>query len=213
MTTSNYENAISDFLDTAVAELTRLRNQITPAYFSRIADLITAAEAQGGRVHLTGIGKSEYVANYIAALFSSTGTPAYFLHGTECVHGSAGQVRRHDIVIVISNSGETEEMKAAVATLKRNGAWLIGVSGNSCSWLARECHEFLFAGVEYEGSPLGVEPRASVMAQIFVLAGLSIELQARKNISVYDLLAWHPGGSIGQSAISQSALSKFLPLR
>lgn len=213
MTTANYEHAVSDFLDTAVAELAQLRNQITPAYFSRVAELIATSEAQGGRVHLTGIGKSEYVANYIAALFSSTGTPAYFLHGTECVHGSAGQVRRDDIVMVISNSGETDEMKAAVATLKRNGAWLIGVSGNPHSWLAQECHEFLFAGVKREGSPLGVEPRASVMAQIFVLAGLSIELQVRKNISAHDLLAWHPGGSIGQSTISQSALSKFLPLR
>lgn len=213
MTTSNYENAVSNFLDTAVEELAKLRNQITPSYFSRVADLIAASEARGGRVHLTGIGKSEYVANYISALFSSTGTPAYFLHGTECVHGSAGQVRQDDIVIVISNSGETEEMKAAVAALKQNGAWLIGVSGNRRSWLARECHEFLFAGVEHEGSPLGVEPRASVMAQIFVLAGLSIELQARKNVSARDLLTWHPAGSIGQSAIHHTALSKFLPLR
>lgn len=213
MTTSNYENAVTDFLDTAVTELVKLRDQITPAYFSRVADLIAAAEARGGRVHLTGIGKSEYVANYISALFSSTGTPAYFLHGTECVHGSAGQVRRDDVVIVVSKSGETEEMKAAVTTLKENGAWLIGVSGNPHSWLAQKCHEFLFAGVEDEGSPLGVEPRASVMAQILVLAGLSIELQSRKNISAHDLCAWHPAGSIGQHAMSPTALSKVLPLR
>lgn len=151
-------------------------------------------------MHLTGIGKSEYVANYIAALFSSTGTSAYFLHGTECIHGSAGQVRRDDVVIVISNSGETEEMKAAAATLKRNGARLISVSGKPGSWLARECDEFLFAGVQREGSPFALEPRASVLAQMYLLAALSIELQARKNVTPAEFYAWHPAGNIGKVA-------------
>ena len=155
-------------------------------------------------MHLTGIGKSEYVANYIAALFASTGTPAYFLHGTECVHGSAGQVVRGDVVMVISNSGETMEMRAAVKTLKQNGAVIVGVSGNRHSWIARECQEFLFAGVECEGSPFALEP----MAQILVLAALSIELQARKNVTKDEFLAWHPAGSIGQDA-----LAKLQPLR
>lgn len=197
MMKSPYENAVPEFLDTAVAELNFLRQQITPDYFSRVADLINSSELYGGRVHLTGIGKSEYVANYIAALFASTGTPAYFLHGTECVHGSAGQVARGDVVIVISNSGETAEMKAAVKTLKQNGALIVGVSGNRASWLARECHEFLYVGVAREGSPFELEPRTSVLAQMYVLAALSIELQARKNITPAEFLAWHPAGSIG----------------
>lgn len=130
MTTLHYENTVPEFLDTAIEELAKLRQQITLAYFSRVADLIKVSEDHSGRVHLTGVGKSEYVANYIAALFASTGTPAYFLHGTECVHGSAGQVAKGDVVIVISNSGETAEMKAAVATLKNNSARLIGVAGS-----------------------------------------------------------------------------------
>lgn len=197
MTTLHYENTVPEFLDTAIEELAKLRQQITLAYFSRVADLIKVSEDHSGRVHLTGVGKSEYVANYIAALFASTGTPAYFLHGTECVHGSAGQVAKGDVVIVISNSGETAEMKAAVATLKNNSARLIGVSGSRHSWLAKECQEFLFAGVEREGSPFELEPRASVLAQIYVLAALSIELQARKNIMQDEFLAWHPAGSIG----------------
>lgn len=199
MSTSHYETAVPDFLDTAITELAKLRERIAPDYFARVAEIILMSEANGGRVHLTGIGKPEYVANYIAALFSSTGTPAYFLHGTECVHGSAGQVRRGDIVIVISNSGETQEMKATVQTLKRNGAVIVGVVGTRDSWLARECHEILFADVANEGSPLGFEPRASILAQIYVLAALSIELQARKNISREDFIAWHPGGNIGET--------------
>jgi arabinose-5-phosphate isomerase len=196
---ASYDHAVPDFLRIAVEELDRLRAKLGSNYFHRVADLIAQAEARGGRVHVTGIGKPEYVAGYVAALFSSTGTPAFFLHGTECVHGSAGQVVPGDVVIAISNSGETGEMKCAVAALKRNGAVIIGVSGNTESWLARESDEFLFAGVEREGSPLGFEPRASILAQIYLLAALSIELQARKGITREHYNAWHPGGAIGKA--------------
>jgi len=198
--TSSYENAIKDFLKIAVEELEKLRLRIIDArYFGRVADLIKQVESRGGRIHITGIGKPEYVSGYVAALLSSTGTPAYFLHGTECVHGSAGQVLPGDVVIVISNSGETIEMKSAVKVLKKNGALIIGVSGNPQSWLARQSDEFLYAGVEYEGSPLNFEPRASILAEIYVLAALSIELQARKNVSRANYNAWHPGGMIGRA--------------
>jgi arabinose-5-phosphate isomerase len=195
---SPYESAVTDFLNIAVEELDKLRAKIGPDYFQRVADLIMQAEARGGRVHFTGIGKPQYVAGYVSALFSSVGTPAYFLDGTECVHGSAGQVAPGDVVIVISNSGETGEMKATVTALKRNGAVIIGVSGHRQSWLARECHEFLHVGVEREGSPLGFEPRASILAEIYVLAALSIELQGRKGITRAHYNAWHPGGLIGK---------------
>ncbi len=196
---SSYEDAVSDFLSIAVEELDKLRARIGPDYFRRVADLIQLAEARAGRVHVTGIGKPEYVSGYVAALLSSTGTPAYFLHGTECVHGSSGQVAPGDVVIVISNSGETAEMKCAVTTLKNNGAIIIGVAGNQDSWLARHSDGFLSAGVEREGSPLGFEPRASVLAQIYVLAALSIELQARKGITRMHYNAWHPHGRIGEA--------------
>jgi arabinose-5-phosphate isomerase len=100
-------------------------------------------------------------------------------------------------VIAISNSGETVEMKAAITALKRNGALLLGVSGNPDSWLARVSDEFIYAGVEREGSPLNFEPRASILAEIYALAALSIELQARKNITRTHYNSWHPGGIIG----------------
>lgn len=127
---ASYDNAVSDFLRIAVGELAKLRDKLTLEHFQHVADLITQAEAGGARLHVTGIGKPEYVSGYGAALFASTGTPAYFLHGTECVHGSAGQVVPGDVVIVISNSGEMREMKATVSALKRNGALIVGVSGN-----------------------------------------------------------------------------------
>ena len=197
---SPYDNAIPFFLDTAIAELSKLRARIGgEAYFKKVADFITAAEAAGHRVHVTGIGKPEYVSGYIAALLASVGTPTYFLDATECVHGSAGQVVPGDVVIALSNSGETLELKAAIIALKKNGAKIVGVSGNPNSWLAAQSDEFLYAGVECEGSPLNFEPRASILAEIYVLAALSIELQARKNISRREYNAWHPGGSIGKA--------------
>jgi arabinose-5-phosphate isomerase len=197
---SPYENAVQIFLNTAIEELSKLRGKISnETYFNRAADLIAQAESRGGRVHITGIGKPEYVAGYISALFSSTGTPAYFLHGTECVHGSAGQVAPGDVVIAISNSGETGEMKATITALKRNGALIVGVSGNPNSWLANICDQFLFAGVEREGSPLNFEPRASILAEIYTLAALSVELQSRKNITRSHYNSWHPGGTIGKA--------------
>jgi len=196
--TDPYQNAVRDFLDIAVNELHKLRGRIDEAYLKEVADLLTEVESKGGRIHFTGIGKPEYVAGYLSALFSSTGTPSYFLHGTECVHGSAGQVARGDAVIAISNSGETAELKATVTALRRNGALIVGVSGNSKSWLAKQSDAFLHVGVEREGSPLGFEPRASILAEIYVLAALSVELQSRKSVSLNDYNAWHPGGLIGK---------------
>ncbi len=195
---SPYDDAVAAFLAIAPEELASLGERIgDQTDIQRIADLIMKAEAGGGRVHVTGVGKPEYVAGYISALLSSTGTPAYFLHGTECVHGSAGQVVNGDVVIVISNSGETAEMKGTVAALKKLGALIVGVSGKSESWLARQSDLFLFAGVTREGSPLNFEPRASILAEIYVLAALSIELQSRKCITRAQYNSWHPGGTIG----------------
>ena len=193
-----YENALEAFLKTAIDELSTIRERLGEGFFDESVKLITNAEKLGGRVHFTGVGKPQYVAGYVSALFSSTGTPAYFLDGTECVHGSAGQVARGDVVVVISNSGETAEMRASVMALKKNGALILGVSGNPDSWLARESNAFLAVGVTNEGSPLGFEPRASVLAQLYVLAALSIELQARKRLTRADYTAWHPGGLIGK---------------
>jgi sugar/nucleoside kinase (ribokinase family)/D-arabinose 5-phosphate isomerase GutQ len=197
-TMSPYRNAVPIFLDIAIEELGKFRAKIGDEnYFKRAADLITQVESRGGRIHVTGIGKPEYVAGYVSALFSSTGAPAYFLHGTECVHGSAGQVVPGDLVIAISNSGETGEITSAITALKRNGALILGVSGNPDSWLAKASDEFLYAGVEREGSPLNFEPRASILAEIYALAALSIELQSRKNITRTHYNSWHPGGTIG----------------
>jgi D-arabinose 5-phosphate isomerase GutQ len=160
--------------------------------------LITQSEMAGGRLHLTGIGKPGHLSEYFASLFSSTGTPAYFLDGTEAVHGSSGQVRLGDVVIAISNSGNTSELLYTVRTLKDNGAKIIGVSGNAYSQLAKLSDVFLHAPVSEEGGPLNRAPRNSIMVEMCVLQGLSIALQGIRDITPRDYVRWHPGGALGK---------------
>jgi len=165
----------------------------------KAAKLIMNSEKQGGRVHVTGIGKPGHVAGYIASLLSSTGTSAYELHGTEAVHGSSGQVKPGDVVICISNSGETTELLTTVNTLIKNGAHIIGCTRNPESTLAMKSEVCLQAKVDEEGDSLNKPPRASVLAEILVLQCLSVTLQEYKKLDLDQYLKWHPGGSLGQS--------------
>ena len=148
--------------------------------------------------HVTGIGKPGHVAAYAASLLSSTGTPSYFLHGTEAVHGSCGQLEEGDVVIAISNSGETMELKATVLAVKNNGCRVIGITGNAESWLAKESDALLLAHVDEEGGPLNRAPRNSVLAEMFVLQALSAILQADVAQTPEQYVRRHPGGALGK---------------
>ncbi|MCI6691715.1 MULTISPECIES: KpsF/GutQ family sugar-phosphate isomerase [unclassified Clostridium] len=193
------DNTVSEFLNTLSNEVSAFISSVDEESIDKACELIFQSEKQHGRVHVTGIGKPGHVSGYISSLLSSTGTPAYTLDGTEAVHGSSGQVAKGDIVIAISNSGETQELKATVETLKENGAKIIGVSGNDESWLKEASDVFLFAGVKQEGDELNKAPRASILAEIIVLQSLSVALQEAKGLDAKQYLKWHPGGSLGQS--------------
>ena len=161
--------------------------------------MIRQAQARGGRVHVTGVGKPEHVARYAASLFCSVGTPATFLHATETLHGSLGQVHPHDIVIAISNSGNTEICSAAIA-IKEQGAELIAVTGNRNSDLARLADLVICAPVRQEGGGLGLAPRISVLAETFVLAGLSVALEVARGLTAEEYSRFHPAGALGDAA-------------
>jgi arabinose-5-phosphate isomerase len=192
--------AVENFFELALEELAALRTRAEADAIERAADLILDCESRGGRVHVTGIGKSEHVARYIASLLSSTGTPAYFLHATECVHGSAGQVCAPDVTIAISNSGTTPELMSAVDALFGLGIKIIGVSGNRESELADKADVLLYAGVDNEGGELNIVPRASILAKIYVLCSLSVALEAHKGLTREQYALWHPGGALGRMA-------------
>jgi arabinose-5-phosphate isomerase len=192
--------AVETFFELALEELAALRTRAEADAIERAADLILECESRGGRVHVTGIGKSEHVARYVASLLSSTGTPAYFLHATECVHGSAGQVCAADITIAISNSGTTPELMSAVDALFGLGIKIIAVSGNRESELAGKADVLLYAGVDNEGGDLNLVPRASILAKIYVLCALSVALEAHKGLTREQYALWHPGGALGRLA-------------
>ena len=192
--------AVETFFDLVIDELSLLRTRSEIDAIERAADLILDCESRGGRVHVTGIGKSEHIARYVASLLSSTGTPAYFLHATECIHGSAGQVCPNDVAIAISNSGTTPELLSAIETLREFGTKIIAVSGNRDSELARIADVLLDAGVDNEGGELNLVPRASILAKIYVLCSLSVALEAHKGLTREQYARWHPGGALGRLA-------------
>jgi len=189
--------ALQNFVNISKQEFNAFTETVTAESYEKAVEVILNAEQHGNRVHITGIGKPSHVAAYMASLLSSTGTPTYFLHGTEAVHGSCGQLVEGDVVICISNSGETAELKSTVMAIKNNGCKVISVTGNPESWLARESDAYLFAGVNQEGGPLNRAPRASILAEVFVLQGLSVVLQTTRGLTPNEYVKWHPGGTLG----------------
>lgn len=192
---------LEDFFKNIQNELNRFIDKYNYKSFEKAAQIIIDSQKQGGRVHVSGIGKPSHVSSYIASLLSSTGTPAYFLDATEAVHGSAGQVKENDVVIVISNSGKTKELLYTVETLKVNHAKIIAVTQSEQSPLSNLASVTLVAGVEQEGDNLNKPPRGSIIMEILALQALSLYLQNEKNLDMKTYLKWHPGGSIGETKI------------
>jgi arabinose-5-phosphate isomerase len=189
--------ALQNFQKISGTEFGDFIQSVTPESLEAAAKIIFQAQKNGNRVHVTGIGKPSHVAEYMASLLSSTGTPTYYLHGTEAVHGSCGQLVAGDAVICISNSGETSELKSTVTAVKNNGCKVIAVTGNPGSWLAKEAEVTLLAGVRQEGGPLNRAPRASILAEIYVLQALSVFLQSVRGLTPQEYVRWHPGGALG----------------
>jgi len=191
-------DVLKNFIETSKNELNEFICNIDVESLKKAAKIIIDAKNNGNRLHITGIGKPAHIAGYAASLISSTGTTAYFLHGTEAVHGSCGQLMEGDVVICISNSGETEELKATAMAIKNNGCKIISVTGNPNSWLGKYGEVCLYAGINAEGGPLNRAPRASILAETYVLQCLSVVLQGTSNITPEEYVKRHPGGSLGK---------------
>ncbi len=155
-----------------------------------------------GRVVVSGIGKSGHIARKIASTLASTGTPAFFVHPAEASHGDLGMVAREDVLIALSNSGESEELMAIVPLLKRQGAKLIVMTGNSQSTLAREADVHLYAGAEKEACPLNLAPTASTTAALALGDALAVALMQAKGFTRDEFAASHPGGTLGRKLLT-----------
>ncbi|MRR50495.1 MAG: KpsF/GutQ family sugar-phosphate isomerase [Rhodocyclaceae bacterium] len=167
--------------------------------FTRAVDLILHAR---GRVIVSGIGKSGHVGRKIAATMASTGTPAYFVHAAEAIHGDLGMITRDDIVIAISNSGENDELLTIVPLVKRQGGRLIAITGNEQSSLAKEADVHLDARVKEEACPLTLAPTASTTAALALGDALAVALLDARGFGADDFARSHPGGSLGRKLLT-----------
>ncbi|MBD0779198.1 KpsF/GutQ family sugar-phosphate isomerase [Maribacter sp. ANRC-HE7] len=151
-----------------------------------------------GRVVISGIGKSAIIATKIVATLNSTGTPAIFMHAADAIHGDLGTVQDNDIVICISKSGNTPEIKMLVPLIKRGKNLLIGMTGNTESFLAQHADHILNTYVEKEACPNNLAPTTSTTAQLVMGDALAICLLELKGFSSKDFAKYHPGGSLGK---------------
>jgi arabinose-5-phosphate isomerase len=159
---------------------------------------VEAIAASPGRLVLTGIGKSAIVAQKITATLNSTGTPALFLHAADAIHGDMGMIRPYDLVLCISKSGETSEIKVLVPLVKNFGNPIIAMTANRQSTLARQADYVLWTPVEQEADPNNLAPTASTAAQMALGDALAVALVAYKGFSPGDFAKFHPGGTLGK---------------
>ncbi len=163
--------------------------------FDRACQLLLACQ---GRVVVTGMGKSGHVGGKIAATLASTGTPAFFVHPGEASHGDLGMITPGDVVLALSNSGETAEVTALLPLLKRMGIPLISMTGRAHSTLARHAEAHLYAGVEREACPLDLAPTSSTTAALALGDALAVALLETRGFTAEDFALSHPGGSLGK---------------
>ncbi len=151
-----------------------------------------------GRVVITGVGKSAIIANKIVATLNSTGTPAIFMHAADAIHGDLGMIQQEDIVICISKSGNTPEIKVLVPLLKRRGAKLVALVSNTQSYLAQQADYVLNATIDAEACPNNLAPTTSTTAHLAIGDALAVSLLELRNFSPQDFAQYHPGGSLGK---------------
>lgn len=169
------------------------------ASFAAAVDLILHSK---GRLIVSGMGKSGHIARKIAATMASTGTPAYFVHPAEASHGDLGMIARDDVLLALSNSGESEELVRIVPLVKRQGAKLVAMTGNAASSLAREADVHLDAAVAQEACPHNLAPTASTTAALALGDALAVALLDARGFGPDDFARSHPGGSLGRRLLT-----------
>jgi arabinose-5-phosphate isomerase len=161
-------------------------------------DVVELINACAGRVITMGLGKSGIICKKISATLASTGTPSFFLHPAEAIHGDLGMIVHGDVVLAISNSGETEELVRLIPSIKRIGAELVAITGKPQSTLARAADHHLSAAISEEACPLGLAPTASTTAALALGDALAMALLRRKGFREEDFAKLHPGGKLGK---------------
>lgn len=186
-------------LEIEISELEKLKNRIDDS-FERAVEIIHSAE---GKLIVVGIGKSAHVGNKIVATLNSTGTPSQFLHASEAIHGDLGVIQKQDVVLCISNSGNSPEIVNLVPYLKDYSSALIGMTGNLKSKLAEFSEIVLNTHVDLEACPNKLAPTSSTTLQMALGDALAIALMELNDFRENDFAKFHPGGSLGKNLISK----------
>ena len=185
-------------LRTEALSIEALSSRLDPAF----VDAVSRIRDCRGRVVVCGIGKSGHVARKLAATLASTGTPAFFVHAAEANHGDLGMITSDDVVVMLSNSGETDELVELAPHVRRQGAALIAMTGNERSALAQSADVHLDAAVDAEACPLGLAPTASTTAMAALGDALALALLDARGFSAEDFARSHPGGTLGRRLLT-----------
>lgn len=197
---TTHENIIATAKNTVLSESQSIAN-LTNFIDDSFVQAVEVIYQSKGRLVVTGIGKSAIIAQKIVASLNSTGTPSLFLHASEAIHGDLGMVQPGDVVICISKSGNSPEIKVLVPLLKRDGNKLIAITGNPTSFLAKESHYVLNTFVENESCPNNLAPTNSTTAQLVMGDALVVCLMQMRNFSAEDFAKFHPGGALGKKLL------------
>lgn len=181
-------------LQVEIHTLEQLRDTIG----SPFATIVRRIYASTGRLVVTGIGKSALVAQKIVATLNSTGTPALFMHAADAIHGDLGMITDQDLVLCLSKSGETPEIKALIPLINHLGSATIGMTSNAHSTLAQQADYFLHTPIEQEADPNNLAPTASTTAQMALGDAIAISLLALRGFTASDFARYHPGGALGK---------------
>ncbi|OWY37317.1 D-arabinose 5-phosphate isomerase [Xenophilus sp. AP218F] len=194
-TASSHRLALArEVLQTEASALHNLSNRLNGEFLAAVDAMLACR----GRTIVSGMGKSGHVGRKIAATLASTGTPAFFVHPAEAAHGDLGMITSDDVVIAISNSGESGEVLALLPALKLKGVKLIAMTGREGSTLAREADILLDSSVEKEACPLGLAPTTSTTVQMALGDALAVTLMEARGFGQGDFALSHPGGSLGR---------------
>mgnify|MGYP001022224513 FL=1 len=192
--TFDYIDVANRVLDIESAAITGLKGTLNKSF-------IEACEACAnckGKIIVMGLGKSGHIADKIAATFASTGTPAFFIHPSEAIHGDLGMIDKEDVVLILSNSGETEEIVSLIPILKKMGITIIALTGNKESKLSNEARINLNVEIKEEACPMNLAPTASTTAALAMGDAIAVALLEKKGFTKEDFAKSHPGGLLGK---------------
>lgn len=190
----NIKNIAREVLINESLAIENLTHYIDDTFENCVKEIYSAK----GRVVITGVGKSAIIANKIVATFNSTGTPALFMHAADAIHGDLGMIQSEDIVICLSKSGNTPEIKVLVPLLKRRGVKLVAMVSNTNSYLAQQADFVLNATIASEACPHNLAPTTSTTAHVAMGDALAVCLLELRSFSSHDFAEYHPGGSLGK---------------